>query len=80
MGKDKKKMIKLGDNCSRRKALLFLGRVLAALGLTSLGIKLASPGKNKVLLNAKSDCKGCRFEKGTCIPQTQTCRRNEEQK
>jgi len=62
-------------NFNRRKALLLIARFLAAIGLTSLGIKLTSPGIGKVLLDTKKNCKGCHFEQSTCMPGTATCRK-----
>lgn len=72
-------MTKLDENCSRRKVLLFMARLLTAIGLTSLGIKLASPGLGKILLDSNSNCKGCHFEQNTCVPGTVTCRKAGEQ-
>lgn len=77
---DKGKMTKFSEKYSRRKALLLMARFLAAIGLTSLGIRLVSPGKDKVLLDSKSICKGCHFEQNTCVPSTTTCRRAGDKK
>jgi len=65
-------------NASRRNAILWLARFLAALGLTGFGIKIGLQPGGKVPIKNQPDCQNCIFLHSTCVPKTLTCRKEND--
>lgn len=61
---------------SRRDAILWLVRLLAALGLTSFGIKIGLQQPTEIPHKNQPQCQNCVFAKSTCVPKTPTCRKD----